>query len=331
MLKTFRLLVAVALGGMILWCGMMIAQGQQDSGSSNSSSNSPDARPQNANAVAATMTMAEAEALYQAQKWAEAVRAFESLVKAEPANGRAWLRLGGALHQLGQYERAAVALERAVEISLSPVAMYNLACAYARLNEKDKAFEWLNKALNAGFPQLSLLQQDDDLAGLRADARYREVVALGERLTKPCLYAAENRQFDFWVGEWDVQMGGQPAGTNSVKPILDGCVIFENWTGALGGTGKSFNFYNAATHKWQQTWVDNTGSVLELAGDYADGQMRFSGASLRPDGSKLLHRLTFFKLSPERVRQFWEQSTDGGKNWTVSFDGMYVRQKTAQP
>jgi hypothetical protein len=59
--------------------------------------------------------------------------------------------------------------------------------------------------------------------------------------------------------------------------------------------------------------------------------MLFSGATLQPDGSRLLHRLTFFNLSPERVRQFWEQSTDGGKTWTVAFDGMYVRKKPAQP
>ena len=209
--------------------------------------------------------------------------------------------------------------------------MYNLACAYARLNNKDKAFEWLNKALNAGFPQTNVLTTDEDLASLRDDPRFREVLALGERLTRPCLYTAENRQFDFWIGEWDVQAGGQKAGTNSVQRILDGCVIFENWTGALGLTGKSFNIYNASTHKWQQTWVDSRGSVLELNGEYKDGTIQLSGETKQKDGSRLLQRLTFFNLSPERVRQFWEQSTDGGKTWTVAFDGMYVRKKTAQP
>jgi hypothetical protein len=317
MSKSSRLFV-VLLGGAIFCWSLMSAQGQQSTG----------AGVQAQSAVAA---MSEAEALYQAQQWAEAARAFETLTKAEPANGRAWLRLGTALQQLKRFEQAVVALQRAVEILRGPVAMYNLACAYARLNNKDKAFEWLNNALNAGFPQVSLLSQDADLASLRDDPRFKETLALGERLTKPCLYAGANRHFDFWVGDWDVEMNGQPAGTNSVQRILDGCVIFENWTGARGGTGKSFNFYNSSKRKWQQTWVDSTGSVLELAGEYSDGKMQFSGETVQPDGSKMMQRLTFFNLSPERVRQFWEQSTDGGKTWTVAFDGMYIRKKPAQP
>jgi hypothetical protein len=30
---------------------------------------------------------------------------------------------------------------------------------------------------------------------------------------------------------------------------------------------------------------------------------------------------------PDRVRQLWESSDDGGKSWTVAFDGLYVRKK----
>ncbi|MDX6695900.1 MAG: hypothetical protein QOF02_3503 [Blastocatellia bacterium] len=319
MSKTVRLL-AMMLGGLLFSCGAISAQAQQAAVATGTTQ-----------APAASSTMSEAEALFQAQKFNEAARAFTTLTKAEPANGRAWLRLGGSLHALGQFEQAVTALQRAVEILRGPFAMYNLACAYARLGNKDKAFEWLTGALNAGFSQVALLQTDEDLAELRSDARFKETLALGERLAKPCLYTAENRYFDFWVGEWDVQMNGQQAGTNSVKEILDGCVIFENWTSARGGTGKSFNFYNAATRKWQQTWVDSTGNVLELSGNYKNGKMEFSGEALQANGAKLMQRLTFFNLSSERVRQLWEQSTDSGKTWTVAFDGMYTRKKAAQP
>jgi len=144
----------------------------------------------------------------------------------------------------------------------------------------------------------------------------------------PCKARPEYRQFDFWVGEWDVQNPqGQSAGTNSVRLILGDCVVFENWTGARGGEGKSFNVYNAATGRWQQTWVDNSGSVLELHGDYKENQMRFVGETRAADGKVTLERLTFTKLSDGRVRQFWEQSADGGKTWTVAFDGTYIRKK----
>jgi hypothetical protein len=144
----------------------------------------------------------------------------------------------------------------------------------------------------------------------------------------PCKSKPEHRQFDFWVGEWDVQNPqGQPAGTSSVRLILGDCVIFENWTGAKGSEGKSFNVYRAATGKWQQTWVDNSGSLLELRGDYKDNQMRLEGTTTSGDGKPQLERLTFTKISADRVRQLWEQSTDGGKTWKVAFDGMYIRKK----
>jgi len=323
MSKTVRPL-ATMLCGLLFSCGASLAQAQQAAVTNTTAAA--------AQTQAADSAMSEAEALFQARKFNEAARAFTMLTKAEPANGRAWLRLGGSLHALGQFEQAVAALQRAVEILRGPIAMYNLACSYARLGDKDKAFEWLTGALNAGFPQPALLQTDEDLAALRTDARFKETLSLGERLTKPCLYTAENRYFDFWVGEWDVQTGGQQAGTNSVQMILDGCVVFENWTGARGGTGKSFNFYNAATRKWQQTWVDSVGKVAELSGTYKDGKMQFSGETVQADGTKVLQRLTFFNLSAEqRVRQLWEQSTDNGKTWTIAFDGLYIRKKAAQP
>lgn len=73
--------------------------------------------------------------------------------------------------------------------------------------------------------------------------------------------------------------------------------------------------------------MDNSGSLLELRGDYKDNQMRLEGVTTGGDGKQQLERLTFTKISADRVRQLWEQSTDGGKTWKVAFDGMYIRKK----
>jgi len=47
---------------------------------------------------------------------------------------------------------------------------------------------------------------------------------------------------------------------------------------------------------------------------------------LGPDGQvrKTLGRMTFFPQDGT-VRQLWEQSVDGGKTWSVAFDGLYTR------
>ncbi|HKP87000.1 MAG TPA: tetratricopeptide repeat protein [Blastocatellia bacterium] len=279
-------------------------------------------------APAQTPTTEEADALFKAQKWPEAAKAYEAIAKAESQNGRAWFRLGAALHAMGNFERAVWSYQRAVEIGGNPIAMYNLACSYARLNDKDKAFEWLNKSIQAGFNQVGQLSSDNDLAGLRDDSRFKEVSASAEKMNRPCQFLPEHKQFDFWVGDWDVQTAqGQPVGTNTIQRIEDGCIVLENWTGLQGGTGKSMNFYNAGTGKWRQVWVSSTGGVTEYQGEYKDGAMRYEGDTFSRAGKRVMLRLTFFNQGADRVRQFSEQSTDGGKTWTTQYDFIYVRKK----
>ncbi|HKS30637.1 MAG TPA: hypothetical protein VJS44_22615 [Pyrinomonadaceae bacterium] len=144
---------------------------------------------------------------------------------------------------------------------------------------------------------------------------------------QPCS-ASFYRQLDFWVGEWEVQgPKGRTAGTSSVQLILNDCVVFENWTGASGYTGKSFNLYDAQTRKWKQFWVDGQGGMLEFTGEFRDGAMRYEGQSIAQDGKPVIDRLTFTPLTEGRVRQLWEQSPDKGKTWNTVFDGTYIKRK----
>lgn len=273
----------------------------------------------------------EADAYFKKQDWANAVKAYQAVTAQQPANGQAWSQLGLSFHQLGKYGEAIEAYRKAEEMGHNAIVMYNLACAYSKMNRKDEAFEWLGKSLDAKFPQPGLIAADADLANLREDARYKEIAARVDRLLRPCAHDPLYRQFDFWVGEWDVKLtanvSGPSIGSSRIELIEDGCLILENWTAARGGTGKSFNFYDRSQGKWRQVWVGNTGGALDFAGEYKDNQMRYEGQTIGPNGQKSLHRLTFFNLGPDRVRQFWETSTDGGKTWMVAFDGTYIRKK----
>lgn len=83
--------------------------------------------------------------------------------------------------------------------------------------------------------------------------------------SKPCSTDPLYRQFDFWLGEWDVVApNGNHAGDSKISLILDSCIVLEEWTGNYGYAGKSFNSYNAKTKQWQQYWVDNGGTVPTL-------------------------------------------------------------------
>ena len=141
----------------------------------------------------------------------------------------------------------------------------------------------------------------------------------------PACQSSEHRQFDFWIGEWDVTLpNGKHAGTNTIRPILGGCVLQENWTGAGGLTGTSYNIYDQAGGRWHQTWVDSQGSLLELNGVFQDGKMVLAGEQKDSSGTSL-QRITWTPTGSDQVRQLWEASNDGGKTWTVQFDGRYKR------
>jgi hypothetical protein len=142
---------------------------------------------------------------------------------------------------------------------------------------------------------------------------------------KPCS-TPEFRQFDFWIGDWSVvNPQGRPVGKNSITLEHDGCVLAEHWTGAAGGTGSSFNLYDAATKRWHQTWVDNSGTLLELDGVFADGKMVLEGKGVGPKGEPVTNRIAWEKLADGRVRQTWTTSSDGGATWSVAFDGFYSK------
>lgn len=136
--------------------------------------------------------------------------------------------------------------------------------------------------------------------------------------------APEYRQFDFWVGDWDVALpDGKPAGHNRIEPILGGCALRESWTGAGGLAGTSYNVYDRSRRVWHQTWVDGQGNLLQLEGTFAGGRMTLEGETVDSAGGKARQRITWQPTGPDKVRQLWETSSDGGATWTVAFDGRY--------
>ena len=134
--------------------------------------------------------------------------------------------------------------------------------------------------------------------------------------------SSDHRAFDFWIGDWTVTSGGKDAGTTSITLEESGCVLHEHWIGSAGGTGQSFNFFDRQRGKWHQFWIDNSGTPLELAGGYQDGKMILVGTTPAKQGP-VNQKITFFKNPDGTVRQLWESSPDGGKTWSVAFDGLY--------
>jgi hypothetical protein len=237
------------------------------------------------------------------------------------------------LQKAGKHREAIAAYERALELGVkNPAARFNLACAHAKVGDREKALSTLEALVaETGFDDAELLEKDADLAALRGERRFAAVVAAARKSRAPCKERPEHRAFDFWVGEWEVRdPAGQKIGTSRVERILGDCVLLENWTDGFGHQGKSFNVLDVPSGKWRQTWVDDRGGLHQYTGAFEGKALVHHGTWAGRDGKRFDVRMTFTPVEGGKVRQVMERTRDGGKTWESLFDGLYVPAKLAR-
>ncbi len=282
-------------------------------------------QPQTGSGVTPEMRT-QANTYFQAGEWDKASAAYEKIVEKEGANFGAHYRLGMSHLGLNKNEQAAEHIEKAFTGAPNAVFALALARAYARLDNKAKAFDAIYRSTTMGGIAPESLTGEKDFAAWLNDAGFKELVHKSDLATNPCKARPEFRQFDFWIGEWDAKnVQGVTVASSSIQLILGQCIIFENWNTPTN-SGKSFNVFNATDGKWHQSWVDDKGTFTHYIGGLVDGRMVLTAETVRA-GTKMLAKMTFSKLPNGDVRQFGENSTDDGKTWTTAFDFNYSRKK----
>jgi len=85
--------------------------------------------------------------------------------------------LGFAYAEAGKKTEAQRVLDELKELSKKQyVPAYSIAIIYAGLNDKDQAFEWLNKAYADRSFYIALLNSEPTLDNLRSDPRFKELL-----------------------------------------------------------------------------------------------------------------------------------------------------------
>ncbi|MDH3533658.1 MAG: hypothetical protein OEO82_12065 [Gammaproteobacteria bacterium] len=145
----------------------------------------------------------------------------------------------------------------------------------------------------------------------------------------PCEDEQRFAEFDFWLGAWDVHLAdGTLAGSNTISKAERGCVLLERWHGQSGGTGMSVNYLDHASGEWVQIWNAAGGTQINIRGGLTDAGMLLIGKIHYITNSTTADfRGLWTRLDDGRVRQFFEQSEDGGKTWTPWFEGFYSRRE----
>lgn len=243
-------------------------------------------------------------------------------------NGRAWLNLAFSYYQTEDYDNALKSFLKA-EKNKGPVnirAIVQTGTCYLMTDNKEKFYEYIEKAVDAGLPP-RILKTNNKFDSVREEDKFNSLVSKAEDIAFPCRNDPMSRQFDFWLGEWEVYANGQKVANSHIDYSLEGCLIIENYETFGGYSGKSINFYDVGDKKWHQIWTDISGNISRYEGELKDGKMYLYGENIDKAGTKSLVRMEFTPNNDGSVRQLYEGSTDGGKTWSIYFDGRYVKKK----
>jgi hypothetical protein len=136
----------------------------------------------------------------------------------------------------------------------------------------------------------------------------------------------EVRQFDFWLGDWECTWGEGQRGSNHIKAILGGLVVQENFNGepTMPYHGLSVSVYSPSLKKWRQTWVDDAGTYLDFAGEFADGRMVLTRTAVE-ESSLPLQRMVWYNIAADTFDWDWQRSEDGGETWQTQWAIHYRR------
>ena len=177
-----------------------------------------------------------ADSLFVIKNWKEAKQIYEVILQDGKSNSLAWNKLGFCNHNLGNLEAAIQCYQRSLSQKPTPVlkgVVYpRLARVHFLKGEKQNAYLELDSAERFGYTNVAELDSATDYKAVRNEKQFQDFRQKIYAKVFPCMVDAHAREFDFWVGDWDVYQAGTNTlvGRNVIQIIADGCGLLENWT-----------------------------------------------------------------------------------------------------
>lgn len=143
----------------------------------------------------------EVETKIRAGMPATAVKELQEAAQIYGQDGNVQMYLGQALLAKKDYAGAIAAYEKAIELGAMAAkyranCYYDIACAHALQGDVKNGYEYLDRAMAAGFRDLQHLRTDTDLNALHADLQW-ETVAATKDVAK--MKRDEGWRYDLWL------------------------------------------------------------------------------------------------------------------------------------
>ena len=179
-----------------------------------------------------------ANTLFSQSNWSASLDAYSALAKEYPSHALSRFRVGVSLLGLGKFSDAEASLREGERLGIAPAqAGYRLAQVFAEEHKSDAAIDELLRSAGAGaFFGAPAIDADPHFASLKTHPKWTATLDAFDAVVRPCMHDPRFREFDFWLGDWDVRPTGAPPagppGRNTVTLEDNGCVVMEHW--ALG-------------------------------------------------------------------------------------------------
>jgi hypothetical protein len=160
-------------------------------------------------------------------------------------------------------------------------------------------------------------------------------LGLPDPLSAQGVCQGESRNFDFWIGEWDIlnrNRGPEDprwfdtgSATARIYPVVAGCGVVEHWRGNAFGdftVGFSLRAFNPQQGGWDLVLLwpnDGDPRFGELNGGFRHNRGEFYSRNLTAEGDTTLTRFTFSDITPNTLRWQDGNSIDGGQTWNSSW------------
>jgi len=111
--------------------------------------------------------------------WSAAIPRYERVTRAHPDIPKAWFNLGFVLVSAHESRQSIEVFQRVLQMGFARgKTMYNIACAYAQMGQREEALQWLRRSADEGFDVASRAGTDPDLASVRNDPWLASQIAL---------------------------------------------------------------------------------------------------------------------------------------------------------
>ncbi len=137
----------------------------------------------------------------------ETIEKMKRMIAIYDQNGDIRFQLAIALVNSGKYEESLPHYEAALKLGafankFEASVYYDMACAYAKTGQKEKAFQFVQLALDKGFRDIEHLRTDGDLESLHADKRWAQLSATADvkKMTRDQAW-----RYDIWFANRELR------------------------------------------------------------------------------------------------------------------------------